>query len=66
MAVDPKERQRATRGSFQEGGEQVGARYLLKLPAKLAKRVKAAAKRDGVSLAVWWRGAAEAKLEAKP
>jgi hypothetical protein len=55
--MNEAERQRAVRGS-------IGATYLLKLPEDLAKRVRADARREGVSLAEWWRQAAEEMLRA--
>lgn len=54
--MNPEDRQRALRGSVEE-------RYLLKLPSELAARVKAAAEREGLSRAEWWRRAGEAWLE---
>lgn len=60
MRKDPvvvaDDRERAVRGSIE-------ARLLLRLPADLAKKSRAAAKREGVSLVEWWRRAGLERLE---
>lgn len=55
--VADEDRVRAVRGS-------VEAAYLLKLPAELAREIRKAAKRAGISLAEWWREAARNQLNS--
>lgn len=56
---EDKDRQRALRGS-------IGAQYPLKLSKELDRAARAAAAREGISLAEWWRRAGEAWLAQWP
>ncbi len=59
MNPTDEDRVRAKRGT-------IGSwKYVIRLPDELGNRVRKAAKREGVSLAEWWRRAAEAALGVK-
>ncbi len=53
--IEKKDPPRAPRGSNETA-------QIVRMSTDLAERVKKAAKREGISLAEWWRTAAEAAL----